>query len=322
MAAFRVFPVQHVVALLFHLCHHLARMAGVDPVVARRGGQQHARIFLVLEDVLVRRVLADVSPLFRHVRVAVLSHPRGARQQLVIAAHVEQRHLADDGVEQIGTLHQHGARQQAAIAAAHDAQVARTGDFALDQVLRHRNEIVIRALTVFLQCRLVPAGAEFAAAADIGQHIHAALFQPRHTGGAAVARFERHFEAAVAIQHGGVAAIELGLLVHDGEIRHPGAILRRRFELLHLVRRRVVVGGQRLDFRAFVALRRGQVQGGRVEEVRHRQEVLVRVDGIERADGEGAQLRRVDGAALPLAVHVAQFGQAVLDLVQGGDEDG
>ena len=297
-------------------------MAGVDPVVARRGGQQHARIFLVLEDVVVRRVLADVGPLFRHVRVAVLSHPRGARQHLVIAAHVEQRHLADDGVEQVGTLHQHGARQQAAIAAAHDAQVARTGDFALDQVLRHGDEVVIRALAVFLQRRLVPAGAEFAAAADIGQHIHAALFQPRHARGAAVAWFQRHFEAAIAIQHRGVAAVQLRLLVHDGEVGYLGAVLRRRFELFHLVWRGVVKGRQRLDFRALVAARRAQVQCGRVEEVGHRQEVLVRVDRIERAGGQGAQCRRVDAAALPLAVHVAQFRQAVLDLVQGRQQDG
>jgi hypothetical protein len=57
------------------------------------------------------------------VRVAVLGHPRGAGQQLVVALHVQQRHLADHRAEQIGVLHQHVAGQQAAVAAALDAQV-------------------------------------------------------------------------------------------------------------------------------------------------------------------------------------------------------
>ena len=44
-------------------------------------------------------VLADPGV---DLRVAVLGHPAGAGQQPVVALHVQQRHLADDGAEQLG----------------------------------------------------------------------------------------------------------------------------------------------------------------------------------------------------------------------------
>jgi hypothetical protein len=42
----------------------------------------------------------------------------------VIAPHVQQRHLADHRIEQLGPLQHHRAHQQAAVAAALDAEVA------------------------------------------------------------------------------------------------------------------------------------------------------------------------------------------------------
>ena len=57
------------------------------------------------------------------VRVAVLGHPRRAGEQLVVALHVQQRHLADDRAEQLRVAGQHDAHQQAAVAAALDAEV-------------------------------------------------------------------------------------------------------------------------------------------------------------------------------------------------------
>jgi hypothetical protein len=44
-------------------------------------------------------------------------------QQLVVTLHVQQRHLAHHGVEELGPLQHHRAHQQAAIAATLDAQV-------------------------------------------------------------------------------------------------------------------------------------------------------------------------------------------------------
>jgi hypothetical protein len=47
------------------------------------------------------------------------------RPAAVVAPHVQQRHLADHGAEQLGPLQHHRAHQQAAVAAALDAQVRR-----------------------------------------------------------------------------------------------------------------------------------------------------------------------------------------------------
>ena len=43
---------------------------------------------------------------------------------LLIPLHVQQRHLADDGAEQIGPAGQHVAHEQAAVAAAHGCRDA------------------------------------------------------------------------------------------------------------------------------------------------------------------------------------------------------
>ena len=91
---------------------------------------------------LVRRPGLDVGPLLGLVGVAVLGHPARAGQQLVVALHVEQRHLADDGAEQLRAHGEGAADQQAALRAAHDAEVLRRGDLARDQVLGDRDEVL------------------------------------------------------------------------------------------------------------------------------------------------------------------------------------
>jgi len=45
------------------------------------------------------------------VGVAVLGHPRGAREQLVEAAHVEQGHRAHHRAEELGPAHEHVAHE-------------------------------------------------------------------------------------------------------------------------------------------------------------------------------------------------------------------
>ena len=72
---------------------------------------------------MVGRIFFQVGPFGGVIRVAVFGHPRGARQQFVVALHVEQRHLDDDGAEKFRVFGQHVAHQQAAVAAA----VAQTG---------------------------------------------------------------------------------------------------------------------------------------------------------------------------------------------------
>ena len=57
--------------------------------------------------------------------------------------HVEQRHLDDDGVPHLGVLGQLDAHEQAAVGAAHDAEAARGGDLAGEQILADGGEVVV-----------------------------------------------------------------------------------------------------------------------------------------------------------------------------------
>src|SRR5690606_39721642 len=57
-------------------------------------------------------------------------------------------------------------------------------------------------VAVGLERGLVPARAVFAAAADVGHGVHAALLQPALAHAAGIARGERDLEAAVAVQQG------------------------------------------------------------------------------------------------------------------------
>ena len=96
----------------------------MHPVVASRGYEQGARVAAIPIDVLVGRIRAQVSPLLGFVRVAVFVHPARAGQQLVVAAHVQQRRLADHRAKQIRPLGQHHAHKQAAVGAALYAEMA------------------------------------------------------------------------------------------------------------------------------------------------------------------------------------------------------
>ena len=226
-------------ALLQHPRGHLARMGRMNPVVARAGGEQHARILHLRPDVVVRRVLRNVGPLVRLVGVAILRHPARTRQQLVEASHVQQRHLADHRVEQVRSLRQYRADQQAAVAAAHHPQMRRRRDAPADQVLCDRDEVVVAALLVFLDRGRVPVRPEFPAAPDVGEHKHAAMLQPRIAECAGIERLLADLESAVPIQHSRIAAVSDGAVGQDHEVGHPRAVHAGGEMLFHFHARRV-----------------------------------------------------------------------------------
>ena len=70
------------------------------------------------------------------------------------------------------------AHQQPAVRAALDAEPARARDLPRDQVLRHGGEVVVDHLAMRLEPGLVPRRPELAAAADVGQHVDAAVLEP------------------------------------------------------------------------------------------------------------------------------------------------
>eukprot|EP00964_Phaeocystis_antarctica_P091622 scaffold58790_cov65-Phaeocystis_antarctica.AAC.15 len=305
VAAFDVLVVVGgVLAHVIELAHQLARVARVHAVVARRGGAQEGRVALLGLDV-VRRPLGGL------IGVAVLLHPRGTRQQRVVAAHVEQRHLADDGAEELGRADQHITGEQPTVGAALAAELGRGRDTARDQVLGDRLEVLEGLVALLLERRLVPARAVLAAAADVGLHVGVALLEP---GGAHLGRVsggERDLEAAVAVEQRRRRAVEAHVLRGDEEVGHLRAVGRGGVQLLRLQPRRVVEGGQRLEWLARV----GRGGGGEGEGGRLREAIggdpdvvrLVRVDARRGHDLEALVLDRAleAPAATPRALAAA-----------------
>src|SRR5699024_12747057 len=73
---------------------------------------------------------------------------------------------------------EHVAGQQPAVGAAAHGEVVAVGDPAVEEVPGDRGEVLVGAVAVLLQRRLVPAGPVLAAAADVGQHVGAAALEP------------------------------------------------------------------------------------------------------------------------------------------------
>ena len=304
-------------ALREHLRGHLARVAGVDAVVAGRRGEQHFGIGRARLDVLVRAVFRDHGPVPGQVGVAVFGHPRGAGEQLVVAPHVEQRHAADDRGEQLGPLHHGRSDQQPAVAAAFDAEALRAGDATRDQVFGDGDEVVVAALLVGLDRRLVPGRAVLAAAAQVRDHEHATVRKPAAPVAGAVTGLHRDLEAAVAVEQRRGAAVgrprRIDTARPDHEVGHVGAIGTGREELIDVHAGRVEVRGLRLQRFARVAAgvrepeRVGREEVGVAQQVVFGQRIddahrIVQAAGAERARerrGDRA-LREAVRAALPL----------------------
>ena len=99
--------------------------------------------------------------------------------------------------------------EQAAVAAAHDAEVLGRRHLALDQVLGHGDEVLVGLVAVLLQRRLVPLRAELAAAADVGDDDtrRPSPATPRRPVPAVAGR-QRDLEAAVAVEQRRVRAVQ------------------------------------------------------------------------------------------------------------------
>src|SRR5213594_4433002 len=107
---------------------------------------------------------------------------------MIVALHVEQRILNQDGVVELRMLRERDAHQQTAVAAAADPQMLRARDAVSDQLLRDRGEVVVDALPVLLKSRPVPLRSELAAAANIAEDVDPAALEPGCPGVAVVAR--------------------------------------------------------------------------------------------------------------------------------------
>jgi hypothetical protein len=81
--------------------------------------------------------------------------------------HVEQRAMADNRAEQIGTLRQRGADQQTAVASACNRELRRLRIAIRDEPIPGGDEIIEDVLLSLPPPCLVPFLAEFAAATDV-----------------------------------------------------------------------------------------------------------------------------------------------------------
>ena len=177
----------------------LAGVQRVDAGVALEHREQRGRVRGAVDDAVVRRVAEQPAELRRVVGVAVLLGPRHAEAEPLVADHVEQRRRAHDGREQVGPLRQGRADQQAAVGAAPAGQLVRGGPALRDEVVADGVEVVEHVLLVRAHARAVPLLALLAAAAQVGDDVHAARLDPRERrrGERGV---ERDLEPAVAVE--------------------------------------------------------------------------------------------------------------------------
>ena len=192
----------------------------------------------------------------------------------------------------------------------------RRGQAAPRQILGDRRKIVIGALPVLLDRRLVPGRAELAAAADVGERPDIALLEPQPAAQPRIPRHLRALEAAIAVEQ---RRRRTGLVLppHD-EIRNHGAVLRCRLELLGGIGRGIET--RRLGFdglkRRCIVVRPDQ--RGRRQEigVAERDRGAVHIGVV---DGDVAIVGKCDPLRLPFAADALEGDDAATHIVDQRD---
>mmetsp|Transcript_2803 Transcript_2803/g.7519 ORF Transcript_2803/g.7519 Transcript_2803/m.7519 type:complete len:405 (+) Transcript_2803:191-1405(+) len=273
-----------------HPGDHLARVPRVHSVVLRGGDKEDGRVRCRVRDVVIRGVLVqEVVPVL--VGVAVLAHPGSTCQKLVELPHVQQRHLADEGPEQLPRApREHVADQQTPVGPAAAGETLPARDAPRDEVLRDGLEVLVALAAVALLRALVPLWPVLAAAADVRIHPHPTLLEPGGPAPAAVGRRQADLKTTVAVQKRLVRAVQLHTLLADLEVGYLGAVLGRREVLLNLQVPRLEKVRQGLQREAVQqlpfeeGLDRGQVEAGRADVARDRGPQLVGVVLVHGAE--------------------------------------
>ena len=133
----------------------------MDAVVFSRGHDERLWILGVLFHVLIGVFLDDLAHLWVF-WVTVLRGPARTGEELDVSGSYQEWHLADHRIEEVGTLCESDPDEKSAVAAAHNAKILWLGHFAIDEVLSHREEVIIGTLAVLLKRCAMPARSEFA----------------------------------------------------------------------------------------------------------------------------------------------------------------
>src|SRR5258706_4322701 len=112
---------------------------------------------------------------------------------------------------------------------------------------RDAGKIIMRDMLGGLAGSEVPAWAEFAAAADVGQRVEMSLFEPQPAGDAQIGRRQRDFEAAIAVKNGRSRRSIRREILADQKIRNVRAVVGDGVALLHLDAGAVERGGGVLE---------------------------------------------------------------------------
>ena len=168
----------------------------------------------------------------------------------------------------------------------------------------------------------VPLRAELAAAADIGEDVHAPLLQPGGPDRGIVHRPPRELETAVAGEQRRIAAVEGQVGAGDLEIGDAGAVLRDGLVLGDGQALRVEERREPLERLGRTAAGGAHRQGRRGQEAGGGEEIVVRVIGVDRM---GARIDEIGQArhrlAVPSAIAVRQDLDPAPDVVQLVEED-
>jgi len=206
-----------VIALVFGLEFggELEAVGGHHAVVVVGGGDHGGRVADAGLEVVEGRVLDEVGEVLGLIAGAVLGYPAFADGKLVVAEHVHDAYGREGHGEEVGALGHAGAYEEAAVATAGDGEFFFVSVALLDEVLAGGDEVVEDVLFFEQHTGLMPFFAVFAAAAEVGHGKDAAIFEQYQAGSAEAGR-EADVEAAVAVQVGGVGAVELkALAVYD-----------------------------------------------------------------------------------------------------------
>ncbi len=168
---------------------------------------------------------------------------------------------ARTAAKSVGALELAGGDEEASVGAAVDGEAGGGGVAVGDEEFGRGDEVVEDVLLVLAGAGLVPPFAELAAAAEGGLGEDAAELHPEDAGGGELGH-ERDAEAAVAVEQGGVGAVEREVAAVGDEHGQVGA-----------------VGGGDVDLGGFEV-------GGVEAEVRR----------AEHGGGAGGHVEAVDGA--------------------------
>lgn len=215
-------------------CSELSCVEGIDTVVVIGGHDEGDGIGDRFFEFVIRRICPKPSEFFCILWIAVLRDPESGDGGDREADHIGEGDLAGDGPKEIGALGHGCGDEQTAVASAAYGESLGLGDAVGDQPFGGSDKVVEDILFFVASSCFVPRSAVFSAAAKVGKGKDTTAIEPREEGGHK-GRLERDFEAAVAVEFGGVVSVALESFAIDEKHRDACAIFGGVEDLFGLI---------------------------------------------------------------------------------------